>query len=183
MKESSAKVQALQSLLMFRGTPPSALAELASLGKIRSLGVGDVAMSQGEDATTALLILKGEMEAVVTSGSAERVVGTIRAGELVGETCLFTRGGKRSATVRASQPSRVMILGPRIMSANVNNAALVFLEIHMLGAMSRRIRNTNQTIQAFWDAAAPAPMRQPSGSKKGPKSMKDRLRAFFGGDE
>ena len=183
MKATGASVRLLQQLYMFRTVSPSALAELADLGRLCTYSAGEVAITQGEEADAALLVLKGELEAIVSKEGTERVVGTIKAGELVGETALFTSGGKRSATVRAKEDTRCLSLGPRIMSANLDNPALIFLEIHMLSTMSRRIRNTNSAIQSIWDAAAPTPLRQPIQRSPAPaKSLKDRLRGLFGAD-
>lgn len=183
MKAASGTVQLLQQLYMFRTVEPSALAELAQLGKLAGFHVGDIAINAGDPADSALLVLKGELEAYVTKEGTERVVGTIKAGELVGETALFTTGGKRSASVRAKLPTRCLALGPRVMSASLSNPAMIFLEIHMLSTMSRRIRSTNKEIQDIWHAAAPAPLRQPSTSSTQTKqSLKERLRSLLLGD-
>ncbi len=183
MKGTGASVRLLQQLYMFRTVSPSALAELTALGRLCALSPGEIAMTQGDEADAALLVLQGELEAVVSKEGTERVVGIIKAGELVGETALFTSGGQRSATVRAKQQTRCLALGPKVMSANIDNPAIIFLEIHMLSTMSRRIRNTNSAIQGIWDAAAPTPLRQPkAASTASTKSLKDRLRGLFGAD-
>ena len=173
--------RSLSQLYMFRSVPPSALAELWQLGKFTAIKEGQVVLKQGDEANAALLLLQGELEAVVGSGPKEKAVGRIRAGELVGETAIFAKGGKRSANVRAVKPSNCLLIGPRVMSASLDNPALVFLEIHMLATMAKRIRGTNQTIQGIWEEAAPTPVRTPTAKRSG--GFRDRMRALFGGDK
>ena len=65
------------------------------------------------------------------------------------------------------------------------NPGIVALEQHLMGALVRRIRKTNQAIQAEWRLlagpaapATPEPQAAPAETRRG---LLDRLLGLFGG--
>ena len=168
---------ALQHLYLFRHVPRSALRELCILAPPTRFDVGTTLFRQGDAADVALLLVQGRLIATVRVRDLMREVGDVRPGEIVGETALFDPNGRRSATVVAATDSSALIVSWYLLERAADNPAVVALERHLLGTMARRIRKTNQNIQAEWRAVAAL---TPEEAPKAP-TLRERLRALFGG--
>jgi CRP-like cAMP-binding protein len=171
-------VEALSDLYMFRTVSRDHLTELCALAPPTTFQDGHVLFRQGQPADVALLVLKGRLIAEVSGGEAVRTVGDIRPGEIVGERALLSRGGRRSATVSASEASRCLLLSWETFERGTENLALVALEQHLLGSLARRIRATNTVIQGAWKESDKIEAESPS-NKTG--TLRDRLRTLWGG--
>lgn len=73
----------------------------------RDLDPGEVFIVEGDVATSAYLILEGEVEILRSAGDRDVVVANRHAGELVGEMALLMEA-RRNATVRAVTPSTIV---------------------------------------------------------------------------
>jgi CRP-like cAMP-binding protein len=164
--------------MLFRQVPAKDIAHLCRIARPVSFQIGDEVFSQGEAADCALLVVDGRLVASVGSGATRRDVGDSRAGEIVGETALFTKNGKRSATVVASEPTRCLILDQEVLQTSPYNPAIVAIEQHLLGSIARRIRSSDRVIQLIWKESGSQDGKiAPTG---GP-SLRQRLAGFFGG--
>lgn len=65
----------------------------------RIVPAGEIVFFKGQQADTAYVILKGEVEVAAQGDSETRVVTRMKAGEIFGEIALLTTDGKRTATV------------------------------------------------------------------------------------
>ncbi len=165
----------LSNMSVFRDVPQKALGELCILAPPVNFSVGATVFEQGKTSDVALLLIEGRLEVEVESSGKVRQVGQIRPGEIVGEQALFSRGGERSATVRAGSPSKCLLLSNETMERAHSNPAIVAIERHLLATLARRIRRTNQEIQKVWKEAGD--MAPPDGKRR----FADRLRGLFGG--
>jgi predicted acylesterase/phospholipase RssA/CRP-like cAMP-binding protein len=94
-----ASVELLQDL-----DEPSRRALACELEVVR-LAAGDAVVRQGEDADSFFVILDGRLSVALDHAARqEQRLAELGAGEIVGEVALIA-GGKRSATVRALEPS------------------------------------------------------------------------------
>ena len=169
-------IQAISNLFLFRSVPERALRELCILAPPVQFPLGSTIFEQGAVSDVALLLVSGSLGVEVESGGERRAVGTVNPGEIVGETALFTRGGTRSATVRASEQSQCLLLNWDVLERGSNNPAIVAVERHLLGTLARRIRRTNREIMSLWkESGDNAPEEAPSGG------LVDKLKSLFGG--
>lgn len=111
---------------------------------------GVTLFSQGDASDVALLLLEGKLSVEVAIAGQHREVGAINVGEIVGETALFARNGKRSATVRALQPCTCLIISEDLLVEGSKNPAVIAIERHLLSTLARRVRRTNQEISKLW---------------------------------
>jgi len=165
----------LSSMRVFTNVPKGALGELCILAPPVQFPIGAMVFEQGKTSDVALLLIDGRLDVEVESKGQHRQVGQIHPGEIVGEQALFSRGGERSATVRAGTPSSCMLLSSEVMEQAQANPAIIAIERHLLATLARRIRRTNQEIQKVWKEAGD--MAPPEGKKR----FADRLRDLFGG--
>jgi hypothetical protein len=77
--------------------------DLGASAARRSLAVGDVLVEQGAEADEVYVVLAGRLEAVHRSALGDVVVGSIEAGQVVGEVTVIA-GGRRTATLRVTEP-------------------------------------------------------------------------------
>lgn len=181
-------VDALSQLYLFRGVQPRALAELCALAPPVRYAAGEQVFRQRDPADVALLLVDGRLVVSVRVGEVVRQVGDVKPGEIVGEAALFSPNGHRSATVVASAPSTALKLSWYMLERAPLNPAVIALEQHLLGALSRRIRKTNQAIQAEWRHLAATPPPPPPDAQAAPlaadpptrQTLLGRLLGLFG---
>jgi len=119
------------------GLPPKTAKRLASSGFLLTFGVGDMVTKEGIDEREAYVVLDGAFE-ILRGG---RRVGLLEKGDLFGEVAFFTEAGKRTASVRALTPGRVLVLRRRFLeqlAAEDAEAAYQVL-LNMSRAMAERL--------------------------------------------
>lgn len=99
---------------------PSGAADF-SKHAVRRLAVGDVLFSEGDPGDNAYIIQSGLLELARKVGRAEMVIGTAKAGEMVGEMALID-SQPRSATARALKPCELVIVPREEFLASVERA-------------------------------------------------------------
>ena len=143
-------VDQLAQLFIFKGVERAALHELCAMAPPVNFKTGMTIFTQGDEPDVALLLIDGLLGVEVTSAGQHREVGQVNSGEIVGETALFSRGGKRSATVRALKSSHCLLINPELLLNGAKNPAIIAIERHLLGTLARRIRRTNQETTKLW---------------------------------
>jgi CRP-like cAMP-binding protein len=159
---------------VFRNVPRRALSELCILAPPVQFPIGAVVFEQGMTADVALLLIEGKLSVEVHGAGQQRSLGQVHPGEIVGEQALFSRGGERSATVRAGQASSCLLLSPEVLEKASTNPAIIAIERQLLATLARRIRGTNQEIQKVWKETSEL---EPPENRK---SLATRLRGLFG---
>jgi CRP-like cAMP-binding protein len=115
-----------------------------------SFNTGVTIFNQGDESDVALLLVEGRLGVEVSSAGQHREVGQVNMGEIVGETALFARAGKRSATVRALEQSECLLINQELLITAAKNPAVIAIERHLLATLARRIRRTNQETAKIW---------------------------------
>ena len=166
---------ALANLFIFRGVDKSALQELCSLAPPVAFSPGTTIFQQGHKSDVALLLVEGKLSVEVYSAGKTREIGQVNMGELVGETALFAREGRRSASVRALEHSECLLINQELLINSGKNPAVVAIERHLLGTLARRIRRTNQETSKIWKEYAVAEQAEEN------EGLIGRLKSIFGG--
>jgi predicted acylesterase/phospholipase RssA/CRP-like cAMP-binding protein len=89
------------------GIAATVIQELASTARSVSLVDGDVLVEQGDVADNVYVIESGTVTASKSTPQGEVVVGTVGAGQVIGEVTVVA-GGRRTATLRAFGPVEVL---------------------------------------------------------------------------
>ena len=169
--------ETLASMFIFKGIPRTALHEMCALAPPVNFKPGTTVFNQGDASDVALLLIEGKLGVEVSSAGQHREVGQVNVGEIVGETALFAREGKRSATVRALQSSQCLLINREILEQANKNEALIAIERHLLGTLARRIRRTNQETAKLWKELS----NENDGSTKASAGLANKLKKLFGG--
>ncbi len=143
-------VDNLSSLFIFKNVDKTALHELCALAPPVKFKAGMTIFTQGDASDVALLVVDGLLGVEVSSAGQHRDVGQVNMGEIVGETALFARSGKRSATVRALKDCQCLLISEDLLISGAKNPAVIAIEQHLLGTLARRIRRTNQETTKLW---------------------------------
>lgn len=110
----------LKSCTLFRSLDKGQLGLLAMTATERAVASGDIVYQQGEDAAGKFgLIVSGKMDVLTGKGL---VLKTLGAGEIIGEVGSISQQGKRTVTVKASEPA--VIFEWRIQDINEHSPAL-----------------------------------------------------------
>ena len=83
--------------------------DLAASARSIALAPGDVLVEQGDEADDVFVVVDGRLDAVTRSDGGEVVVGSVAAGDVVGEVTVIA-GGRRTATLRASEPTEALAI-------------------------------------------------------------------------
>ena len=139
---------------------------LLAKAAVEQVAAGDVLVREGDPADRAFFVLAGRLRASVALGPGDigdegpdsgRTVNEIPAGEVTGEAALFLTGGRRTATLTATEATTVLVLGRELFVPGVPNPALVALQSRVLVGLARRIDSTGKQIADAWRAAGGTP--------------------------
>lgn len=104
---------------------------------------GDTILSEGEEGSTAFLIVSGKVEVVVGAGAKAKTVATLRGGEVFGEMSLL-EPGSRSATVKALDRTECLVTSYDDFMGSIQEdpaKAVAFMRTLVL-----RLRQTNEML-------------------------------------
>ena len=132
-----AYLERLGALPMFGGCTNKELRDIARIVDELQVESGRVLMSQGDAGQEAFVIEEGTAE-VVRDG---QLLATVGPGSYVGELALID-AGPRSATVTATTPMRVLVIGTRKFSTLLDEVP--GLARRVLVSTARRLRAANE---------------------------------------
>ena len=129
---------------LFAGLEPgSARALIASMKSI-DIGRGDVLFHEGEPGDRLYVIREGKVKLGTRSGDGrENLLAVLGPGEMIGELSLFDPG-PRTATATAVSDSVVLEMGHHDLQTWL--AATPAVAEHLLQALARRLRRTNEAL-------------------------------------
>ena len=81
------------------------------------VATGEAAFREGETGNSALLVIRGQLEATVRTPQGERTVGQAGPWDIVGETALYAPDRLRSATVRGRSDTTCIKLDAAFLSS------------------------------------------------------------------
>ena len=132
-----AYLERLGALPMFGGCTNKELRDIARIVDELQVESGRVLMSQGDAGQEAFVIEEGAAE-VVRDG---QLLATVGPGSYVGELALID-AGPRSATVTATTPMRVLVIGTREFATLLDEVP--GLARRVLVSTARRLRAANE---------------------------------------
>jgi CRP-like cAMP-binding protein/membrane protease YdiL (CAAX protease family) len=123
-----------RGIALFSGLSRRELARIERACSERTLRQGEVLIREGDRGDEMYVLLSGGAEVLRKDArGAEYVVGDVTPGELVGEVGML-EGRRRTATVRATEPSKVMVVPAAVLHSQPR------LLINLARAMSERVR-------------------------------------------
>jgi CRP/FNR family transcriptional regulator, cyclic AMP receptor protein len=136
---------------LFEGLSWEQRASIASLITQRVVEPGTPLMREGDAAAELIVIQQGSVEVTkrVAAGDRDQRIATLRDGAMLGEMTLVDRA-RRSATVRAIEPTRVgILLMDRLERLAATDPGIEKQMLRNLAnQLSRRLRFTNETTVA-----------------------------------
>jgi CRP-like cAMP-binding protein len=111
---------------------------------------GAIIARQGDTGDCMYVIQEGHVELLVDSGSGPVPLAVLGPGDFFGEMC-FGAGAIRLATARAVQQVRVLTVDRSTLLRRINEDPT--LAVHILDAMSRRIRDLQSELAVRRSAA------------------------------
>ncbi|MFO7584795.1 MAG: SpoIIE family protein phosphatase [Anaerolineales bacterium] len=101
----------LRRIPFFYDLPKQEIEILAHTMAVKILQAGEVLFHEGEPGDALFLVIEGELHVLRGEGTAdEKVMARRASGEYVGEMSLVLPGGKRTASVRSAQDSKLWVL-------------------------------------------------------------------------
>jgi signal transduction histidine kinase len=141
----------LSKLPLFEGLQSEDLEQLYAMSELLKLQPGDLLVAEGDPATTAYVLLEGEVEVTKHTGEREIVLDRRAAGELLGEIALL-EGGIRKATVRAATPARLLCISRETFQQVLVKSPDAMTAV--LGTITKRLRAMETTLRQSEKMAA-----------------------------
>lgn len=148
----------LASLPFLYKVGPREIARTESRWRGGTLAAGEVLWREGEEVRELAILLSGELEVLVDG----RQVGFVAFGELVGEAAAFSTGTPRTATVRATEDSRIVRLSVDALQAlrSENSPIYDVLLETALRTLARRVRGLDKAIARISLGEVATPKRE-----------------------
>lgn len=155
----------LLTLPLFAGVPEGDLQALAALVDVQHIPEGELLMDIGDEGTDIAVVLDGSFTVELGEGPTVLPLAWVSAGEILGETALFRRAARRSARVRATQPSVVMRFDSSVLDqlSRAGNGVPRAIEEAVMRVLARRIHDSVEAIDGVL-----AEQLEADGDKKGP---------------
>ncbi len=90
--------------------------------KRRLVAAGEIIFLEGQQADTAYVILKGEVQVAAHGDADNRVVSRLKAGEIFGEMALLRADGKRTATTVSREGCELLVVDRRFFDESMAKA-------------------------------------------------------------
>jgi hypothetical protein len=141
--EASTKLDVLRQIPLFTHLTYKEQAAVLGVAELRTYGPGDDIVVEGEPGGDLYLILRGKVS--VYKGDAP--VATLLTGSHFGEMGLVDEG-RRSATVRAVAPTRVMIIRKTELMNLMRRESVLAVKLlwAFVQVLSQRLRQTNAEL-------------------------------------
>jgi CRP/FNR family transcriptional regulator, cyclic AMP receptor protein len=134
MSPRDEKLELLKSIPLFADFGGRELTRVGMLADVVDLPAGRVLMRQGETGREMFVIVRGRAE-IERDGFVIREVGN---GEILGEIALVDEG-PRSATVRLTEPSQLLVVAHREFHSLMDEMPTVRTQV--LETLARRVRH------------------------------------------
>jgi len=134
---ASVDVNVLRSLPLLEGADAEVLQALAHAATQKDFGPGQVILEEGASGREVYLIVAGLVEVVKGQESEETVLARRGPGDFLGEMGLI-EGSPRFATVRALEPSRLLVISERdLREVLAGNPEMVYEATRVLSSRLR----------------------------------------------
>jgi CRP-like cAMP-binding protein len=140
-RSKSAKVDLLRNVTLFAGLSQRQLEQVARLAEEVDVPAGNRLAAAGEIGHELFIIVDGH----ASVNTPDNRMVSLRAGDFFGEMSLID-GGPRSATVTASTPMKLLVIGHREFWSLLNAAPQLSAKI--MRALSERLRKAEDAHTA-----------------------------------
>jgi CRP/FNR family transcriptional regulator, cyclic AMP receptor protein len=142
------KTDLLKGVDLFSALDDHQLETIAQMIIEKSFRKSDIILMEDDESSQSLFIIaKGEVKVVLTAEDGrEAILASLKEGDFFGEMSLLD-GEPRSATVRAVEDSRLLVIRREDFLAAMKKQP--DLALTLLGEMSRRLRKSNRQISSL----------------------------------
>lgn len=139
-------LEALRSVPLFASLDDNAATELRSLLTFTDVGAGTLLFQKGDSGDAMFLVESGRVRISLRDQDGDEVIlADLAQGDFFGEMALID-GSLRSADAHVTEPARFAILSRDAFINFVRSNPDVAIE--MLGALSRRLRRTDELLRS-----------------------------------
>jgi CRP/FNR family transcriptional regulator len=120
----------------------------------RQIQAGQVIFLEGQPATEAYVILRGEVQVTVNGADGtEIIINRMRAGEMFGEVALLTANSVRTATTSSAEGCDLLVINKSVFDKHLSNVdgLLRFIIDHLC----RRIIKLTERAREYAPKATP----------------------------
>ncbi len=135
--------ETIRSLPYFAGLPDRILGEVAAGAELVDLEPGATIIEEGSDSEEMYVIVEGDLVVSKSTGGKEVELAHLGTGDVVGEMALLD-GAQRTATVRASEKSKVIRVPVHAFEALLKDPAVVR---RMFRTVTERLRDIEDTLR------------------------------------
>jgi CRP-like cAMP-binding protein len=135
-EREAAVLARLRTAPFFRALPEEAIAPLARDAGVVRFGAGERVVTRGDPGEACYVVDEGRLAVVIDESGIEREVAVLAPGDLFGEMSLLT-GEPRSATVRALEDARLVVVGSSTLRTALERAPDLAQRLAEVAALRR----------------------------------------------
>jgi CRP-like cAMP-binding protein len=146
--EESIRLNEMHEIAMFSGLNETEMKALAMMSEFREYDEGELIIAQESVDSWLFIILEGRLSVSVKSAADEDVVvGTLRSGDIFGETTLFSNL-PRQASVLASVPVFILALSRDQFTAFINEYPRAGLKLlgYIIYGLINKLASSNRNM-------------------------------------
>ena len=134
----------LETVPLFDGLSPEALAKIESRAVARNYPRNAVVISEGDEATSMFIIVTGSVKVYHTEADGkETILNTQGPGQHFGELALVD-DAPRSASVMTTEQSRLLVLSKAAFKECLEDSPEI--GYHLVQALARQVRRLTETV-------------------------------------
>ena len=139
------KQKLLANCKLFQNIEISDLETIAKYAKVKSAKTREIICQRGDTGSQMFIIARGRVTLHTDSDEGKELgFGFMREGDIFGEIALFD-GGERTATVKAIEPTELLVIEKRDLMAFIEKTPKV--AIQLLATMAQRLRRTDEHFE------------------------------------
>ncbi len=141
----------VRRLPLFANVGEGDLQWLVERAKVVTKSKGEILLAEGEPSGPLYIVLEGEFEFTKRSGNQDVLLAVRGEGEVIGELSMLDHS-PRTATARATQDSRLLMIPPDAFQQLLSNSPSATMAI--LQTVTSRLRNTESMLRQSEKMAA-----------------------------
>ena len=147
--------------ILFRGISQKSIAKLYQAGHLLRMERGQPIVQKGELGEDFYIIVTGRVEVFDHFAGQERLLAALGPGECFGEMVLFSKGKRRSATVRCTDSGQLLAINEARLLKLADRDLYPMFHQNIVRVLANRLRHVNALyMNARYGGNPPPPQPQ-----------------------
>jgi CRP/FNR family transcriptional regulator, cyclic AMP receptor protein len=136
----------VRSIPLFRELDDAEAAAIEAIAARKLYKKNEVVVREGEEANAAYVVVHGRLKVTIAAAEKDAALGLMGPGDVFGELALLTPEARRTATVKAIEPTQLIVLGGDGFHALLRSSPSVTYKV--LRHVAKRLVRLTEHVEA-----------------------------------